>query len=78
MMRRRSEDRFLLSSILAIKAKVSYIMQPLPLKGFFTMDTVPRQNVIIVVEGVKGTMSFWILILKSRRKLGKSFFNKIC
>jgi hypothetical protein len=52
MMRRSSEDRFLLSFTCkpAIKAKVSYIMEPLPLKGFFTMDTVPRQNVIIVVR----------------------------
>ncbi len=31
-----------------------------------------------MLEGVKGTMSFWIIILKSRRTLGKSFFNKIC
>ncbi len=31
-----------------------------------------------MLEGVKSTMSFWMLILKSRRKLGKSFFNKIC
>jgi hypothetical protein len=52
MMRRRSEDRFLLSSncLPASKAKVSYILLPLPLKRFFTMDTVPRQSVIIVVK----------------------------
>ncbi len=31
-----------------------------------------------MLEGVKCTMSFWMLILKSRRKLGKSFINKIC
>ncbi len=31
-----------------------------------------------MLEEVKGTMSFWTLILNSRRKLGKIFSNKIC
>jgi hypothetical protein len=64
MMRRRSEDRFLLSSNCkpTIKAKVSYIMEPLPLKGFFTMDTVPRQNVLIVV---RKTFTHFVCLLKN-------------
>jgi hypothetical protein len=45
-----------------MKAKVSYIMPPLPLKGFFTMDTVPRQNVNTVV---RKTFTHFACLLKN-------------